>query len=128
MFAGMRFTARHKVQATILITIGWSILGLCWTILAWGRFSFFQGVVGLGISTLLFAAVVGAMWVVDRGLTPAATIFATLGWLSLTLYWIGFMWTRYGLLQNGAVLIALFFVWLGVTVWLWLRVRAGEWC
>ena len=119
---------KYKVQATILGTVGWSILGLCWMALAWGRLTFFHGLAGLGIATLLFAAVVGVVWVLDHGLTLAATILATLAWLSLMLYWIGFVWSRYGLLRNGATLIVLFLLWMGIMVVLWLRRWADACC
>jgi len=119
---------KYRVQTTILATVGWLILGLCWIALAWGRLTFFQGLAGLGISTLLFAAVVGVVWVLDHGLILAATILATLGWLSLMLYWIGFVWSRYGLLQNGVTLIASFLLWMGIMVVLWLRRRADACC
>jgi hypothetical protein len=128
VFSRKCFTIGRKVLATILTTLAWLILALCWTVFAWSRYSLFQNLAGLGISTLLFAAIVGVMWVVDQDLRPAVTILATLGWLSFALYWIGFAWSRYGLLQNGAALIASLLACGGIIVVLWQSERAGAWC
>jgi hypothetical protein len=127
MFAVQRFTIRGKALATILAMIGWLSLALCWTVLAWSRYSFFQNLVGLGISTLLFVAVVGVMWVAEQGRTLVLTVLTTLGWLSLALYWIGFAWSRHTLLLNGAILIGSLLAWMTFVVLLWVAqpVRKG---
>jgi hypothetical protein len=116
------------VLDTIWVTLGWLILALCWVVYAWTRYSTFQNLAGLGISTLLFAAVVGAMWVTEQGRTLVLTVLTTLGWLSLALYWIGFAWSQHTLLLNGAVLILSLLLGLGILAVLWLRGSAREWC
>jgi hypothetical protein len=128
MLSGTLFTIRNRALATILTTIGWLVLMSCWLAFAWSRYSLFQHLVGLGISTLLFAAIVGAVWVLEQGWIPTATILATLGWLSFALYWIGFVWSRHTLLQNGAVLIVSFFVYASAILALWYRGRADACC
>jgi hypothetical protein len=48
--------------------------------------------------------------------------------LSFALYWIGFAWSQYRFLLNGAILIASLLVCLGTVVTLWLKRPAREWC
>jgi hypothetical protein len=122
------FSSRNSVLATTLATLGWLILVLCWMAFAWGQYSLLQNLASLAISTLLFAAIVGAMWSGDLGFVPAATILATLGWLSFALYWIGFAWSRHTLLQNSAILALAYLACGGIVVVLWLRARADECC
>jgi hypothetical protein len=122
------FAMRNSVLAPTLATMGWLILVLCWMAFAWGQYSLLQNLTCLAISTLLFAAIVGALWIGDQGFVPAATILVTLGWLSFALYWIGFAWSRHTLLQNSAVLMVSFLVWQGVIVVLWLAGPSGEYC
>ena len=128
MFTRKHVTIRHKAFATILATMGWLSLALCWTGLAWGHYSLFQHLAGLGISTLLFAAIAGTMWVVDLGWVFAGTVLTTLGWLSFALYWIGFVWSQRTLLQNGAALMVSLLAGVGILVVLWQRERADECC
>jgi len=116
------------VLDTIWVTLGWLTLALCWVVYAWTRYSAFQNLVGLGISTLLFAAVVGVMWVAEQGRTLTLTVLTTLGWLSLALYWIGFAWSQHTLLLNGAVLIGSLLLGLGLLAALWLREATREGC
>jgi hypothetical protein len=116
------------VLDTIWVTLGWLTLALCWVVYAWARYSAFQNLVGLGISTLLFAAVVGVMWVAGQGWTLPLTVLTTLGWLSLALYWIGFAWSQHTLLLNGAVLIGSLLLGLGLLAALWLRKATREGC
>jgi hypothetical protein len=125
MFTGT--LGRHRTRVTILLTLGWLISMLCWLALAWRRYSLFQGLAGLGISTLLFAAIVGVLWAAGRNLAPAATILTTLGWLSFALYWIGFAWRRHTLLANGATLMLTLLTCLGIVTVLWLRRPADAW-
>ena len=115
-----------RVLLTTLTTLGWLSWALCWMAFAWSHYTFFQNLASLGISTLFFAAVVAVMWVRDLGCVPAATILATLGWLSFALYWIGFGWGPHTLLQNGAALMFSFLVWLGMIVVSWLAEPSGE--
>jgi hypothetical protein len=128
MFTETRFTPRNRVLDTIWITLGWLVLALCWTVYAWTRYSFFQNLAGLGIATLLFAAVIGLMWVAEQGRTLALTVLTTLGWLSFALYWIGFAWGRHTLLLNGAVLIGSLLLGLGILALLWQRAQARDCC
>jgi len=104
------FAVENRVLLTILITMGWLILMLCWIVFAWGQYSFFQILTSLGVATMLFAAITAVLWVADQGFRLAAMILTTLGWLSFVLYWIGFVWSRHTLLQNGAVLLLSFLV------------------
>ena len=113
---------------TILATMGWLILVLCWMAFAWSRHPLPQNLASLGIFTLLFAAIVGVMWVVDLGFMPAATIAATLGWLSFALYWMGFAWGRHRLVQNCAILILSLLACGGAVVVMWQRERSDECC
>lgn len=126
MFTEKTCAIRSRVLVTTLTTLGWLSLVLCWMAFAWSQYSFLQNLTSLGISTLLFAAIVGVMWVGDLGFAPAATILATLGWLSFVLYWIGFAWSPHTLLQNGAVLMVSFLVWQGMVVVFWLAGPSGE--
>ena len=104
------FVVENRVLLTVLITMGWLALMLCWLVFAWGQYSFFQILTSLGVVTLLFAALSGVLWVADQGFRLAAMILTTLGWLSFALYWIGFGWSQHTLLQNGAVLLLSFLV------------------
>ncbi len=113
---------------TILATMGWLVWVLCWMAFAWSQYSFFQNLVSLGIATLLYAAITGAMWVVDQGFMPAATILATLGGLSFVLYWIGFAWSRHTLLQNSAVLMLSLLIVMGTAVGLCLAKPSDPAC
>jgi hypothetical protein len=122
------FAIRSRVRLTLLATLGWLVLMLGWMVYAWSRFSFFQNLVGLGIATLLFAAITGAMWVADQGFRLTATILTTLGGLSFVLYWIGFAWSRHSLLLNGAVLILSFLAWVGAVAALWLAGPSDQAC
>ena len=108
--------------------MGWLILALCWTVYAWTRCSFFQNLAGLGISTLLYAAVVGVMWVAERSRTLTLTVLTTVGWLTFALYWVGFAWGQHTLPLNGAVLAGSLLLGLGLLVVLWLRGPARECC
>jgi hypothetical protein len=129
MFTETLFVPKNRVLATIRVTVGWLILALCWTVYAWIRYSFFQNLAGLGISTLLYAAVVGVMWVAEQGRTLALTVLTTLGWLSFALYWIGFAWRQHTLLLNGAVLIGSLLLGLGILAALRLRgLPRDGWC
>lgn len=121
-------TIRSRVLLTILATMGWLILLLSWMVFAWSRYPLPQNLASLGISTLLFAAIVGAMWVVDLGFMPGATVAATLGWLSFALYWIGFAWGRHTLLQNCAILSLSFLLCVGAIGVMWQRGRSDESC
>lgn len=126
MFAGKICATRSRVLATTLTTLGCLILMLGWMAFAWSRYSFLQNLVSLGIFTLLFAAIVGTVWVAEFGVRLVATILATLGWFSFVLYWIGFAWSGRTLLQNGAVLMVSLLVWLGMVVVFLLAGPAGE--
>jgi hypothetical protein len=119
---------RNRMLLTVLVTLGWLVLMPGWMIFAWGRYSFFQGLIGLGIATLVFAAVAGALWVADQGFRLTATILTTLGGLSFVLYWIGFAWGRHSLLLNGAILGLSFLGWLVAVVVLWLAGPADQAC
>jgi hypothetical protein len=122
MFTVKICAGRNRVLVTTLTTLGWLVFTLGWMAVAWSRYSFFQNLAGLGISALLFAAIIGVVWVRDL----AATILATLGWLSLVLYWIAFVWGRHTLLQNGAVLLFSSLVWLGIVAVFLLAGPASE--
>ncbi len=122
------FAIRGRVLPTVLATLGWLILMLGWMAFAWSRFSFFQTLVGLGIATLLYAAILGAMWVTDQGFRLTATVLTTLGGLSFVLYWIGFAWSGHSLLQNFAILILSFLAWLGTVVVLLLAGPSNQVC
>jgi hypothetical protein len=126
MFTKTVFAFRNRVRVTALTTLGWSALTLGWLALTWGHYSILQSLASLGIAATLFLAVVGAVWVLDMGLTLLKTHLATMGGLSFVLYWIGFAWGRHTLLQNAAVLMAASLVWLGTVVVLWLTGPAGE--
>jgi hypothetical protein len=128
MFTGTPLTIRNRTRTTILTTIGWLISTLCWLAFAWGRYSAFQTLIGLGISTLLFTTIVGVMWVAEQGRTLALTILTTLGWLSLALCWIGFAWSQHTLLLNGAVLILSLLLGLSILALLWLKGSPRERC
>lgn len=114
------FAIRSRVHLTVLATMGWLVLVLCWMAFAWSQYSFFQNLVSLGIATLLYAAITGAMWVVDQGVGLVATILATLGGLSFLLYWMGFAWSQHTLLQNALVLMLSLIVWVAAVAALWL--------
>jgi hypothetical protein len=122
------FAIRGRVLLTALVTLGWLVLMLGWMVFAWSRLSFFQNLVGLAIAALLFAAITGAMWVVEQGFRPAATILTTIGGLSFALYWIGFAWSRHTLLQNFAILMLSLLVWVGAVVMLWLVGPSDQAC
>jgi hypothetical protein len=122
------FAIRSKVLPTVLVTMGWLVLVLCWMAFAWSQYSFFQNLVCLGIATLLYAATTGAMWVMDQGIMLVATILTTLGWLSFALYWIGFAWSRHTLLQNGAILMLSLLVCGGAVVVLRLAELSNQTC
>jgi hypothetical protein len=110
---------------TTVTTFGWLSLMLGWMVFAWGEYSAFQTLAGLGLWTLLFAAIAAAIWVRDLSRVLVATIGTTLGWLCFALYWIAFQWGRFTLLQNGALLIGVFLLWLGLITFLWLA-EPGE--
>ena len=120
--------ARSRVHLTVMVTIGWLVLMLCWVTLAWSHYSFFQNLICLGIATLLYAAITAVLWVVDQGFVLSATILATLGWLSFALYWIGFGWSGHTFLQNSALLMISFGAWLGVVAALWLGQPSNQAC
>ena len=122
------FVIRSRVLVTVLATLGWLVLMLGWMVYAWSRFSFFQNLVGLGIATLLYAAIVGAMWVADQGFRLTATVLVTLGGLSFVLYWIGFAWSGHSLLLNGAILVLSFLAWFGTVVVLLLACPSDQVC
>ena len=122
------FVIRNRMLPTILAAMGWLVLMLYWIAFAWGQYSFFQTLVGLGIATLLYAAVTGVLWVGDQGFTLVATIVATLGGLNFALYWIAFAWSQHTLLLNGAVLLLSFLAWLGAVTWLWLVGPSDQAC
>ena len=94
-----------RVRLTVLVTLGWLVLLLCWVAFGWSQVSFFQNLVCLGIASLLYAAITGAMWVVDQGFMPTVTVLITLGWLCFALYWIGFAWSQHTFLLNSAILL-----------------------
>jgi hypothetical protein len=119
---------RNRVRLTALVTIGWLILMICWIAFAWNQLSFFQNLVGLGIAILIYAAITGALWVVDQGGVLVATILTTFGWLSFTLYWIGFGWSGHTFLLNSAILMLSLLVWLGVVTVLWLGQPSSQTC
>lgn len=119
---------RGRVLLTSLITIGWWILMLCWIALAWSHYTFFQHLIALGIMSLLYAAIVGALWVVEQGFVLTATVFTTMGWLSFSLYWIGFGWSGHTFLQNSAILMLSLVAWLGVVAALWLAPPSNQVC
>ena len=106
MFTEKRFATVHKLNVTILVMLGWLTWMLRWMALAWSGHSFLQNLASLGISTLIFTAITTVVWVGNLNCAPHATILVTLGWVSFMLYWIGFVWGRYSLLHNVAVLIA----------------------
>lgn len=122
------FTIRSRVLLTALGTMGWWVLVLGWMVFTWSRHSFFQDLVILGIAALLYAAIMGAVWVVDLGFTPTATVLVTFGSLSFVLYWIGFAWSRHTLLQNSAILMLSLLAWGGAVAVLWLARPADRWC
>lgn len=115
------FPIRGRVLATTLVTMGWLILALCWVVSAWGRYSPFQNLAGLGICALLFVASVGVMWVAEQGFALTTSVLTVFGWLSAALYWIAFTWSRYTWLLNGAVLVLSLIAGLGLIVVVWLR-------
>ena len=115
------FPIRGRVLVTTLVTMGWLILALGWIVFAWGRYSPFQNLAGVGICALLFVATVGVMWVAEQGLALTVTVATVFGWLSLALYWIAFAWSRHTWLLNGAVLVISLLAGLGLVVMLWLR-------
>jgi hypothetical protein len=117
-----------RVRLTVLITAAWLILMLCWIALASSHYSFFQNLICLGIATLLYGAVTGVLWVVDQGFVLAATVLTTLGWLSFTLYWIGFGWSGHTFLQNSAILVLSLVAWVGVSAWLWVGQPSNQAC
>jgi len=119
---------RSRVLLTVLLTIGWLVLMLCWVVFAWSHFSIFQNLICLGIAALLYAAVTGALWVVDQGFVLAATVLTTLGWLSFAFYWIGFGWSGHTFLQNSAILVLSLVAWLGVIAALWLGQPSNQTC
>ncbi len=128
MWAKELFAIRNRVLLTVLATMGWLVVLLCWMAFVWSEYSFFQNLVGLGIATLLYAAITGAMWVVDQGFKPVTMILTTVGWLSFALYWVGFAWSRHTVLQNGAILMLSLLVWGSAAVVLWLAVPSEECC
>jgi len=128
MYTEKMSTINNRVLVSTLATLGWLTWLLGWMALAWHHYSLLQNLASLGISTLLFAAIVGVVWVADLGIALASTILATLGGLSFVLYWIGFAWSGHTLLQNGAVLLVSYLVWQGLVGFLWLAGPAGETC
>ena len=119
---------RNRVLLTVLATMGWLVLVLCWMAFAWSHYPFIQNLASLGISALLTAAIIGAMWVVDLGFMPVATILTTLGWLSFALWWIGFASSRHTVLENGVVLTLSLLACGGAVVALWRRGRPDVCC
>jgi hypothetical protein len=128
MLTQENFAIRNRMLLTVLVTLGWLVLMPSWMIYAWSRYNFFQNLAGLGIATLLFAAITGALWVADQGFRLTATILTTLGGLSFVLYWIGFAWSRHSLLLNLAILVLSFLGWLVAVVVLWLAGPADQAC
>ena len=128
MYTEKNTTINNRVFVSTLTTLGWLSGMLGWMALAWRHYSWLQNLASLGISTLVFAAIVGVLWVGDQGIRLTATIVATLGGMSFVLYWIGFAWSGHTLLQNGAVLLVSYLVWQGLVGWLWLAGPAGEAC
>lgn len=124
----MSFVIKSRVSLTIVVTMAWLVLGLGWMVFAWSQYSFFQILIGLGIATLLYAAITGILWVVELGFNPAATILITLGWLSFVLYWIGFIWSRYTFLQNGAVIMLALLAFVGAVTAMWLAQPSDQYC
>jgi hypothetical protein len=106
------YVVRNRLQLTLLATLGWLVCTLCWLAFAWGQLGFFQNLVSLGIGTLVFVGVTGAMWVADQGFDLLATVLATFGGLSFALYWIGFAWSGHAPLLNLAVLALTALAWL----------------
>ena len=119
---------RGRVLLTFLATLGWLVLMPGWMVYAWSRFSFFQNLVGLGIATLLFAAITGAMWVADQGFRLTATVLTTLGGLGFVLYWVGFAWSGHSVLQKFAILVLSFLIWLVAIVVLLLAGPSDQAC
>ena len=128
MLTQENFAIRNRMLLTVLVTLGWLVLMPGWMIYAWSRYSFFQNLVGLGIATLLFAAITGALWVADQGFRLTATVLTTLGGLSFVLYWLGFAWSRHSLLLNGAILVLSFLAWLVAVVVLLFAAPADPAC
>jgi hypothetical protein len=119
---------RSRVLVTTLVTMGWLILVICWMAFAWSHYSFFQNLASLGISALLYVAIVGAMWVEDLGFPLVATVLATMGWLSFALYWIAFAWSRHPFLYNGAILALSALAWGATVVVAWLAQPWNQTC
>jgi hypothetical protein len=122
------FIIKCRVLVTLLLTMAWLVLVFGWMVSAWSQYNFFQILIGLGIATLLYAAITGTLWVVELGVNPAATILATFGWLSFLLYWIGFAWSRYTWLQNGAILTLSLLAFVSAVTAMWLARPADQYC
>jgi hypothetical protein len=106
----------------------WLVLVFGWMVFTWKQHNFFQILIGLGIATLLYAAITGTLWVIELGFNPAAIILTTIGWLSFVLYWIGFAWSQHTWLQNGAILIFSLLAFVSAVTALWLVRPSGQYC
>ena len=122
------FIIKCRVFLTLLLTMAWLVLVFGWPVFAWSQYNFFQILIGLGIATLLYAAITGTLWVVELGFNPAATILATLGWLSFVLYWIGFAWNQHTWLQNGAILLFSLLAFVSAVTAMWLARPSDQYC
>ena len=122
------FIIKCRVSLTLLLTVVWLVLVFGWTVAAWSQYNFFQILISLGIATLLYAAIIGTLWVIELGFNPAATILTTLGWLSFVLYWIGFAWSQHTWLQNGAILIFSLLAFVSAVTALWLARPSDQYC
>jgi len=107
-----------------LLTAGWFVVALGWMAFAWGRYSLFQLLAGVAISTLLFAATAGVSWLSGRG--AATAVVTALGWLSFMVYWVAFVRGRFGLLQNVVVLAASFVAFVVINAITWVFPSIGD--
>jgi hypothetical protein len=127
MSINTRFSEANRIRDTILVTVGWLGLSLCWMAFAWGRYSFLQAMAGLGIATFSFSAIVAVRLACHQDLALTGTMLSTLAGMSFTLYWVAFAASQYALLQNSLVLALSVFVWGAVMVVTWL-LRASTSC
>jgi hypothetical protein len=126
MFTEKSLEAGRTLNVTILATMGWIVWMLGWLAFAWSGHSFLQNLASLGISTLLFSAIVAVLWLGNPRWAPLATILMTLGWFGFMLYWMAFVWGRCTLLLNIAALIASFLGYVGLVVIAWLLAPSTE--
>ena len=120
MFARENSSLRVKMLGTTVATLIWIAFLLGWVAFAWRDYSLLQNLASLGISTLALAAITGVAWVGDMGDRLVITILTSLGWLSFGIYWMSFVWSRYGLLSNLAAMAMSALLALGILIWAWL--------